>query len=63
VTYHAGLFEGHAHGHKAKEAASALGFGKEMTLQTYGKNKYGRTIAGAFLPDGTNVNQTLVKDG
>ena len=61
VTYHAGLFEGQAYGHKAEEAASA--FGKEMTLQTYGKNKYGRTIADVFLPDGTNVNHTLVKDG
>ncbi len=38
-------------------------FGKEVTLQTYGKDKYGRTIADVLLPDGTNVNYMLVKDG
>jgi micrococcal nuclease len=38
-------------------------FGKEVTLQTFGKDKYGRTIAYVLLPDGTNVNHTLVKEG
>src|SRR5215467_5429535 len=50
-------------GKKAKQAASELVFGKEVTLQTYGKDKYGRTIADVLLSDGTNVNHTLVKDG
>ena len=36
--------KGQAFGHKAKEAASALVFGKEVTLQTFGKDKYRRTI-------------------
>jgi endonuclease YncB( thermonuclease family) len=36
---------------------------KEVTLQTYGKDKYGRILADVFLLDGTNVNHTLVKDG
>lgn len=27
------------------------------------KDKYGRTIADVLLPDGTNVNHQLVKDG
>jgi endonuclease YncB( thermonuclease family) len=36
---------------------------KEVTLQTHGKDKYGRTLADGFLPDGTNVTHTLVKDG
>ena len=31
-------------GGKARQAASALVFGKEVTLQTYGKDKYGRTL-------------------
>jgi len=44
-------------------ATSNLAFGKEVTLQTLGKDKYGRTIAYVLLPDGTNVNHTLVKDG
>jgi micrococcal nuclease len=32
-------------------------------LQTYGKDKYGRTLVDVLLPDGTNVNHTLVRDG
>jgi endonuclease YncB( thermonuclease family) len=32
-------------------------------LQTYGKDKYGRTLADVLLLDGTNVNQTLVEGG
>ena len=55
--------KGQAYGNRAKQAASALVFGKEVTLQTYGKDKFGRTIADALLPDGTNVNHELVKDG
>jgi len=35
---------------------------KEVTLQADGKDMYGRTIADVLLPDGTNVNHTLVKD-
>ena len=52
-----------AYGNKAKQAVSELVYGKEVTLQPHGFDKYGRTIADVFLPDGTNVNQTLVKDG
>jgi hypothetical protein len=40
-----------------------LVFGKEVTLQTYGKDKYKRTIADVILPDGLNVNPGLVKEG
>ena len=52
-----------AYGQKAKQATSALVFGKEVTLQIFGKDKYGRTIADVLLLDGTNVNHELVKDG
>jgi len=55
--------EGQPYGKKAKQAASALVFGKEVTAQTHGKDKYGRTLADVFLSDGTHVNHTLVKDG
>jgi endonuclease YncB( thermonuclease family) len=55
--------KGQAFGQRAKQAASALAFGKEVTLQTHGLDKYGRTLADVLLPDGTNVNYTLVKDG
>src|SRR5262244_1602757 len=55
--------KGQAYGKKAKQATSELVFGKEVTLQTNGKDKYGRTIADVLLPDGTNVNHELVKEG
>ena len=55
--------KGQAFGHKAKEATSTLVFGKEVTLQTHGKDKYRRTIADVLLLDGSNVNHELVKDG
>ena len=48
--------KGHAFGKKAKQAGSALAFGKEVTLQTFGKDKYHRTIADVILPDGVNLN-------
>jgi endonuclease YncB( thermonuclease family) len=37
-----------------------LVFGKEVTLQTRGKDKYKRTFADVLLPDGMNVNHELV---
>ena len=57
------LEKGQAYGQKAKQATSAMVFGKEVTLQTHGKDKYKRTLADVLLPDGTNVNHMLVKDG
>lgn len=54
---------GQAYSKKAKQAASALIFGKNVTLQIRGKDKYGRTLADVLLTDGTNVNQELVKQG
>ena len=55
--------KGQAFGNRAKQAASALVFGKDVILQTHGQDKYGRTLANVLLPDGTNVNHALVKDG
>jgi endonuclease YncB( thermonuclease family) len=55
--------KGQAYGHSAKQATSALVFGKEVLLQTYGKDKYGHTLADVRLLDGTHVNHTLVKHG
>lgn len=55
--------KGQAFGKRAKEATADLVFGKEIELKTHGKDKYGRTIADVLLPDGTTVNQQLVKDG
>ena len=55
--------KGQAYGTRAKQAASELVLGGEVTLQTYGHDKYGRTLAAVLLLDGTNVNHTLVGDG
>lgn len=55
--------KGQAYGTKAKQATSALVFGKEVTLETHGTDKYGRTIADVSLPDGLNVNLELVRNG
>jgi endonuclease YncB( thermonuclease family) len=55
--------KGQAYGNNAKHAASKLPFGKEVTLQTHGQDKYGRTLGDVFLLDGTNLNHMLVKDG
>ena len=48
--------KGQASGNNAKHAASALVFGKEVTLQAHGKDKYRRTLADVILSDSTNVN-------
>jgi endonuclease YncB( thermonuclease family) len=53
----------HSDSRWAKHAASALVFGKDVTLQTHGHDKYKRTLADVLLPDGTNLDHTLVKDG
>jgi endonuclease YncB( thermonuclease family) len=50
-------------GQRAKHAAYDLAFGKDVTLQTHGLDKYGRTLAEVLLPDATNVNHAPVKDG
>jgi micrococcal nuclease len=52
-----------AYGNNAKHAASALAFGKDVTVQTHGHDKYKRTLGDVLLPDGTNVNHELVKEG
>ena len=38
-----------------------LAFGKEVTLQTHGQNKYKWTLGDVILPEGINLNQELVK--
>ena len=55
--------KGQAYGQRAKQAASDLAFGKEVTIQTHGHDKYKRTLGDVILPDGTNVNYALIKDG
>ncbi|MEP6890865.1 MAG: thermonuclease family protein [Nitrospirota bacterium] len=42
--------KGQAYGQKAKQAASELVYGKEVTLETHGLDKYGRTLADVRCP-------------
>ena len=41
--------KGQAFGKRAKQAASALVFGKDVILQTHGQDKYGRTLGRRVL--------------
>jgi len=52
-----------AYGKKAKEFTAAVTLGKEVTIIEHGKDKHGRTIGDVLLPDGSNVNRQLVKEG
>jgi Staphylococcal nuclease homologue len=45
----------------AKQATSALVYGKEVTLQTHGLDEYGRTIEDVILPEDLNLNQELTR--
>ena len=55
--------KGQAYGQKAKHAASDLVFGKDVTIQMHGHDKYKRTLADVLLPDGMSLNQELVRQG
>lgn len=55
--------KGQAYGQRAKQAASALAFGKDVTIQPHGHDKYTRTLGDVILPDGMNLNQELVRQG
>ena len=46
-----------------RTSSSDFAYAKELTVNTHGHDKYKRTIEDVILPDGTNVNYTLVKDG
>lgn len=54
---------GQPFGEKAKQAVSKVAFGKAVTIQSTGTDKYGRTLAAVILPDGLNLNQALVQHG
>jgi micrococcal nuclease len=55
--------KGQAYGARATHAASALAFGKDVTIQTHGLDKYRRTLGNVILLAGTNVHQELVTQG
>ena len=51
-----------AYGARAKQASSALLFGKDVTVHTHGRDKHRRTL-GTVFRDGINLNHLLVKEG
>lgn len=55
--------KGQVYSQCTKQATAALVYGKEVTLQAHDKEKCGCTTGDVLLPDDTNVNHTLVKDG
>ncbi len=50
-------------GNRAKEFLSQNVYKKNVTIEVFGKDKYKRTIGVVILPEGTNVNQEMVKNG
>jgi micrococcal nuclease len=47
-------------GGPAKQAASELLFGKNVTVQVRDKDRYGQTVAEVILPDGKSRNREMV---
>lgn len=52
-----------AFGKKAMQYTAGLAFGKTVTAEVKNIDRYGRTVAVIILPDGTNLNYELVKNG
>ncbi len=52
-----------AFGQRAKQAASGLVFGQRVTITAHGRDRYGRTVGTVILPDGTPLNDELVRQG
>lgn len=50
-------------GSRAKQAASELAFGKEVTIRPTDTDRYGRTVAEVILPGGKSLNHELVGQG
>lgn len=50
-------------GSRAKQAASTLAFGKDVTIRARNRDRYGRTVAEVILPDGKSLNRELVGQG
>jgi micrococcal nuclease len=54
---------GQAFGAEAKKFTDDACYGKVVNVEDHGKDSRGRTIGVVLLPDGTNLNRTLVKQG
>lgn len=52
---------GQPFGSRAKQAASEMAFGKQVTVREMDTDRYGRTVAEVFLPDGKSLNREMVR--
>lgn len=52
-----------AFGNQAKNFAAEQCFGKQVTVNDRGHDRYGRTIGEVILPDGNDLNHKLVQNG
>lgn len=50
-------------GSRAKQAASGLAFGRDVTIREVDHDRYGRTVAEVILPDGRSLGSELVAEG
>jgi endonuclease YncB( thermonuclease family) len=50
-------------GSRAKQAASELAFGKQVTVRPRDTDRYGRTVAEVILADGRSMNREMVRQG
>jgi micrococcal nuclease len=54
---------GQPYSNRAKQYASELAFGKEVTVEPVDRDQYDRPVADVILPDGQNLNRELVRAG
>ena len=54
---------GQPFGRKATQAVRDMAAGKTVRIASQSKDRYGRTIGEAFLPDGRSLNRELVRLG
>lgn len=52
-----------AFGQRAKQFTSNLAFGRDVVVDYKKKDRYGRLIGEVILPDGTSLNEQIVKEG
>jgi endonuclease YncB( thermonuclease family) len=54
---------GQPFGARAKQFTARLASDQEVTVRVTDRDRYGRTVADVFLPDGRNLNQEIVRAG
>ncbi len=51
------------YGREAKEVARELAFGKVVSVESKGKDRYGRTVGRVKLPSGKSLSRELIRAG